>query len=34
MTTIKTSSLRTYNRVHNYLYNKHIDLKNSSNIST
>jgi len=25
MTTIKTSSLRTYNRVHNYLYNKHIE---------
>lgn len=25
MTTIKTSSLRTYSRVHNYLYNKHIE---------
>ena len=25
MTTIKTTSLRTYNRVHNYLYNKHIE---------
>lgn len=25
MTTIKTSSLKTYNRVHNYLYNKHIE---------
>ncbi len=25
MTTIKTSSLRTYNQVHNYLYNKHIE---------
>ena len=25
MTTIKTSSLRTYNRVHNYLFNKHIE---------
>ena len=25
MTTIKTSSLRTYNRVHNYLYNKNIE---------
>jgi len=25
MTTIKTSSPRTYNRVHNYLYNKHIE---------
>ena len=25
MTTIKTSSLSTYSRVHNYLYNKHIE---------
>ena len=25
MTTIKTSSLKTYNRVHNYLYNKNIE---------
>lgn len=25
MSTIKTSSLRTYSRVHNYLYNKHIE---------
>lgn len=25
MTTIKTSSLRSYSRVHNYLYNKHIE---------
>ncbi len=34
MTTIKTNSLKTYNRVHNYLYNKDIecwgDLKNLS----
>ena len=25
MTTIKTASLKTYNQVHNYLYNKHIE---------
>ncbi len=25
MTTIKTSSMRTYSRVHNYLYNKNIE---------
>ena len=25
MTTIKTSSLKTYNRVHNYLHNKNIE---------
>ena len=34
MTTIKTSSLSTYSRVHNYLYNKNIecwgDLENLS----
>ena len=34
MTTIKTSSYKTYNRIHNYLYNKNIecwgDLENLS----
>ena len=34
MTTIKTSSLKTYQRIHNYLYNKNIecwgDLENLS----
>lgn len=25
MTTIKTASLKTYSRVHNYLYNKNIE---------
>ena len=34
MTTITTSSFKTYNRVHNYLYNKNIecwgDLENLS----
>lgn len=25
MTTIKTSSLKTYSRIHNYLYNKNIE---------
>lgn len=34
MTTIKTNSFKTYNRVHNYLYNKNIecwgDLENLS----
>lgn len=34
MTTIKTHSFKTYNRIHNYLYNKNIecwgDLENLS----
>lgn len=25
MTTIKTNSFKTYNRIHNYLYNKNIE---------